>query len=82
MTQLVSRIPDKLAIDIDRLVASGRFTSRSDVVRAALTSFVEQHARAGIAAMIVEGYRLHPQNDEESSWTDEATVAMIADEPW
>jgi hypothetical protein len=43
---------------------------------------VDRHRRRRIGEAIVEGYRRHPQTEEEIGWADEATVRMIAEEPW
>lgn len=82
MTQLVTRVEDKLAAAVDALVASGVVASRSEAVRMALIRLVDQHARAEIGARIVKGYVETPQTEEEIAWGDEATARMIADEPW
>jgi len=80
--QLVTRIPDALARRIDTLVATGAFTSRSEVVRAGLEALLEQQRREAIGQAIVEGYRRIPQSEDDLGWSDEATAAMIAEEPW
>lgn len=82
MSQLVTRIDDTLAADIDALVSEGVVESRSDAVRQALRALVDFHRRRRIGEAIVEGYLEQPQTDEEIGWADEATVRMIADEPW
>lgn len=82
MTQLVTRIDDRLAAAIDELVAAGIVASRSDAVRVALHRFIDRHRRDQVGARIVEGYRTVPQEKSEGGWRDDATVRMIADEPW
>lgn len=82
MTQIVTRIDADLARSIDRLVAEGVVESRSDAVRKGLHVLIEQARRRSIADAIVAGYLLHPQTEEEAAWADEATVRMIAEEPW
>lgn len=82
MTQLVARIDDDLAREIDALVAEGVVESRSDAVRRALRDLVDRHRRKRVGEAIVEGYRRQPQTEEEVGWADEATVQMIAEEPW
>ena len=69
MTQLVTRVSGDLLAAVDELVEEGTVSSRSDAVRQGLEA-------------IVEGYRRRPQSPEELAWADEATVKMIADEPW
>jgi hypothetical protein len=43
---------------------------------------VDQHRRQRVGASIVEGYRRRPQTDEELAGLDEATRALIDEEPW
>ena len=82
MTQLVTRIDGELAAQIDRLVAEGVVESRSDAVRQGLHALIDQTRRRRTAEAIIAGYTERPQGDHEIAWADEATVRMIADEPW
>ena len=82
MSQLVTRIDDDLARDIDVLVAEGVVASRSEAVRQALRELIDRHRRRKIGDAIVEGYLRQPQTDEELAWTDEAARRMIEEEPW
>ena len=82
MTQLVTRIDAELAASIDRLIADGIAESRSDAVRKGLRALIDQHRRRTTAEAIIVGYTSHPQTDDEGSWADEATLRMIAEEPW
>jgi Arc/MetJ-type ribon-helix-helix transcriptional regulator len=79
--QLVTRIADDVAASIDKLVEAGRFSSRSDVVRAGVAAIVEVERRRAIGEAIVDGYRRLPQGGDEL-WSDAASAAMIAEEPW
>jgi Arc/MetJ-type ribon-helix-helix transcriptional regulator len=82
VAQLVTRIDDKLASEVDALVSQGAVRSRSDAVRQGLEALVERHRRSAVGRAIVEGYRRVPQTEAEVGWADEATRRMIADEPW
>ncbi|MDY7106634.1 MAG: ribbon-helix-helix domain-containing protein [Actinomycetota bacterium] len=82
MPQLVTRVDDDLASAIDALVERGVVASRSEAVRLGLEHLVDQHRRAEIGARITEGYRARPQTESEVGWADDATVKMIAEEPW
>jgi Arc/MetJ-type ribon-helix-helix transcriptional regulator len=82
MQQLVTRIDDDLAAALDRLVDDGVVANRSEAVRLGLRHLIDQHRRQGIAAQIVAGYERMPQTEAEIGWVDDATAAMIADEPW
>jgi Arc/MetJ-type ribon-helix-helix transcriptional regulator len=80
--QLVTRIPDDLAEAIDALVRDGVFASRSEAVRAGLDSVVDRARRAAVGRSIAEGYERLPQSEDDLGWSDAASAAMIADEPW
>ncbi|MEX2280588.1 MAG: ribbon-helix-helix domain-containing protein [Acidimicrobiia bacterium] len=80
MGQIVARIEEDLVRRVDQLVEDGTFESRSEAVRVALAAIVDTHRRRRTGDQIVAGYTAQPQ--DETWWTDEATVRMIADEPW
>ena len=82
MIQIAVRLDDELVAQVDRLVRSGVVASRSDAVRDGLRTLVDQQRRSTVAAAIVEGYRRLPQTGSEVGWSDEATIAMISEEPW
>ena len=82
MSQLVTRIDDDLAREIDALVAEGVVASRSDAVRQALRALIDRHRRRLIAEATVAAYTAQPQTQEEVGWADEAAIRMIEDEPW
>jgi Arc/MetJ-type ribon-helix-helix transcriptional regulator len=80
--QLVTRVPDDVAAAIDDLVRQGVFDSRSDAVRAGLTAVIDRRRRVAVGRAIADGYRRLPQIDDDFSWSDAASAAMIAEEPW
>lgn len=82
MAQLVVRVGDDLAAEVDRLVSDGAVTSRSEAVRVALERLVDDHRRNQTGRAIAEGYRRLPQSSADVAWADESSVAMIAEEPW
>ena len=82
MMQIAVRLEDELVAQVDQLVRSGVVPSRSHAVRDALRVLVDQQRRRSVGEAIAEGYRRLPQTDSEVAWSDEATVAMIAEEPW
>lgn len=82
MAQFVTRVEDRLAREVDRLVREGVVSSRSAAVRLGLEGLIERHRRRQIGRSIVDGYRRRPQSEAEVGWADEATSRMIADEPW
>jgi Arc/MetJ-type ribon-helix-helix transcriptional regulator len=82
MVQLVTKVDDDLASAIDALIRSGRFSTRSEVVRAGLMRIVDEARRTDIGAAIVRGYLAQPETDEELAQARRASVAMILEEPW
>jgi Arc/MetJ-type ribon-helix-helix transcriptional regulator len=82
MTQLVTRIDDRLLEDVDELVREGVATSRSEVVRMGLEQLIDRHRRRQIGLAISNAYRRQPQTVEEMSGLYEATRALIEEEPW
>ena len=75
------RLPSGLVQDIDRVVASGRFPTRTEVIRTALEQFIEQERQQGLDEAIAEGYRRVPDAAADA-WVDAATRAMVSEEPW
>jgi len=82
MSQLVTRLNDELLADVDKLITEGVVASRSDAVRAGLQALVEQHRRQLVGQRIADGYRQTPQTGEELAGLDEATKALVFEEPW
>jgi Arc/MetJ-type ribon-helix-helix transcriptional regulator len=80
--QFVTRVTDVVADAVDGLVREGTFASRSDAVRAGLEILLERERRAAVGRTIVDGYRRVPQDGDDLEWSDAATSAMIAEEPW
>ena len=80
--QLVTRVPDDVAATIDALVEEGVFASRSDAVRAGLAAVIDQRRREAVGLAISDGYRRTPQDGDDLAWSDAASAAMIAEEPW
>ena len=82
MTQLVTRVDDQLIAQVDDLVAKGVVATRSEAVRLGLERLVDQYNRRLIGEQIAGGYRREPQTDEELAGLDEASRALILEEPW
>ncbi len=82
MSQLVTRLSDDLLAEVDGLVAEGVVASRSEAVRVGLQTLVEQHRRSVVGRRIVDGYRHAPQTSDELAGLDEATKALVLEEPW
>jgi Arc/MetJ-type ribon-helix-helix transcriptional regulator len=82
MAQLVTRIDDRLADEVDDLVRQGVAASRSEAVRMGLEQLIERHRRQQIGIAIAEGYRRQPQTVGETVGLTSATRALIEEEPW
>jgi Arc/MetJ-type ribon-helix-helix transcriptional regulator len=82
VAQFVTRLSDELAEQIDELVRDGVVSSRSEAVRRSLEFLVDSHRRRRIAEETIAAYTARPQTEEEVGWADEATIRMIAEEPW
>jgi len=80
--QLVTRLDDRIVAQVDALVAEGVVRSRSEAVRIALENLLEDHRRKRVGQQIVDAYRRQPQTAGELSGLDEATRALITEEPW
>lgn len=82
VAQLVTRIPDSLAEELDRLVEQGVVSSRSEAVRLGLERLIDRERRRQIGQAIVDGYRRIPVTEEELEWADAATRDMMTEESW
>lgn len=82
MAQLVTRLSDQLLADVDDLVHEGVAATRSEVVRLGLEALVELHRRQRIGQAIVDAYRRRPQDEDDLAGLDEATRALVGEEPW
>jgi Arc/MetJ-type ribon-helix-helix transcriptional regulator len=82
MTVVAVRLPDALVRAVDALVESGRYGTRTEAVRAALSALVDAHERMLVDKAIVEGYMRMPQTDEEVALAATTTRALIEEEPW
>ena len=80
--QIAIRIPDSLAEELESLVTSGRFETKTDAVRSALEALVDAERRAELGRRIVEGYQRVPQDDVEVASAHEAAARSIDEEPW
>jgi hypothetical protein len=77
MTQLVARVDDTLVAEVDRLVATGVVTIRSEAMGLGLEGLVEEYRCREIGAKIVDAYRRRPQMEEELAGLDAATRALV-----
>lgn len=81
-TQLAIRIDDSDAQELDEVVRTGRYATRTDAVRAAITDFLDRERRAAIGRQIADGYRAVPQTDDELAGLAALARDMVTEEPW
>ena len=63
--QIAIRIPNALADQLEAVVASGRYDTKADAVRAALEALLDAERRADVGRRIVEGYQRVPQDEAD-----------------
>ncbi|MGH3434490.1 MAG: ribbon-helix-helix domain-containing protein [Thermocrispum sp.] len=80
--QLAIRIADELARQLDALVSTGRFSNRTDAVRAAISQLVEREHRSAVGEAIVAGYRSIPETAEELATAEENLRRLVSEESW
>lgn len=78
-TQTIVQLTDELLAALDeQAVRTGR--SRSEIIRAAIESYLAEAVAEEIDRRIVEGYRRTPQEDDP--WLEALARDSIAREPW
>ncbi len=82
MAQLVTRVGEDLVSEVDGLVAEGIVASRSEAVRHGLERLVDHHRRRRTGEAIAEAYRKQPQTSAELTGLEQATRALVGEEPW
>jgi Arc/MetJ-type ribon-helix-helix transcriptional regulator len=82
MAQLVTRVDGRLLAEVDELVSEGVAATRSEAVRLGLEALVDRHRRQKTGQAIIDAYLEQPQRDEELGGLDEATRALVDEEPW
>lgn len=82
MAQIVTRLHEDLLAGVDGLIADGLVTNRSEAVRLGLERLVDQHRREHTGEEIAAAYRRRPQTDSELAGLDDATRALVEEEPW
>lgn len=81
-TQVAVKLPDRLIAELDELVAEGVFASRSHAVRYGLEAVVRQQQRELIDRGFADGFRRHPDTEDELADATRMAVDAIEDEPW
>lgn len=82
MTTVAIRLPDDTLVRLDELVHPDGYATRTEAIRTAIDALLDAHAHAHIDRLIVDGYTMIPQTDEEVAIATAATRALIEEEPW
>ncbi len=81
--QIAVKLPDRLLGELDRLVESGAFSSRSQAVRSGLEAMVATRRREEIdRRQYREPGAAAPETREELADATRLAVDAIDDEPW
>ena len=72
--QVPVRLTEEDVAALDEVVASGRFASRSDVLRTALEGLLREEREREIDEAYRRGYGAHPQEE----WIGESGLAALA----
>lgn len=81
-TQIAVKLPEATLAVVDRLVAEGRFDSRSQAVRAGLDRILREARSAELDRAFAAGFARHPERDDELEDARRLAIDAIADEPW
>ena len=81
-TPIPTRFSEQQTEVIDRLIAAGVGTSRSDVIRRAVDHFADSIRRTREGEAIAASYRRLPQGPEEDAAALANAIAMTEAEPW
>jgi len=77
-----TRFSDAELAVIDKLVADGIGSNRSEVVRHAIRRLDEAVRRERVGQAIASSYRIDPQSREDNELAMANAVAMTEAEPW
>ena len=80
--QIAVRLPEPLLADLDDLVTSGAYDSRSAAVRAGIAAIMRLEHQRRTDRAIVDGYARQPPTNAESSAALASLREAILDEPW
>ncbi|WP_419853623.1 ribbon-helix-helix domain-containing protein [Candidatus Poriferisodalis sp.] len=80
--QVPVRLPAAVLVDLDALVASGTYRSRTAAIRAGIEKIIAIERERELDAAIVAGYIRHPPSPAEDQDAVAQLRAAIEDEPW
>jgi Arc/MetJ-type ribon-helix-helix transcriptional regulator len=77
-TQVAFQVENDRLAEIDNMVATHRYRSRAEALRAAVAEFVGRRREEEIDAQLAAGYALHPPGAEEEAWADASADGFAA----
>ncbi len=80
--QVAVKLPEELADELDRLVQSGAFDSRSQVLRAGLEAIIARREQERLRERYREAMAKHPETSHEIAEAGRLAVDAIEEEPW
>lgn len=81
-TQIAVKLPETTLAALDRLVANGRFQSRSEAVRVSLDRVLREARAEELDRAFAAGFTRHPERPDELAEAQRLAVDAIEDEPW
>lgn len=81
-TQIAVKLPDATLDQVDRLVADGTFSSRSEAVRAGLALVVDRAREHAVDSAFATGFAAQPDTSAELRTARQLATAAIDEEPW
>jgi Arc/MetJ-type ribon-helix-helix transcriptional regulator len=80
--QVAVKLPEELADELDRLVQSGAFDSRSQVLRAGLEAIITRREQERLRERYREAMAKHPETPNEMAEAGRLAIDAIEEEPW
>lgn len=81
-TQIAVKLPDELVGELDRLVKSGAFDSRSQAIRSGIETVVSLRRRQELDERYRAASQQAPETEAELAEARRLAVDAIDDEPW
>ncbi len=80
--QIAVKLPEALASQLDELVRSGDFESRSQAVRAGLETILVEREREQLRTRYRDAFAQHPETPQELAEATRLAREAIEEEPW
>jgi len=80
--QVAVKLPDTLAAQLDELVQSGDFESRSQALRVGLEAILGEREREQLRVRYRDAMARHPETQQEIAEATRLAREAIDEEPW